>query len=139
MKYCFFLIIPFIFCCKPVKFSDAELQSWYRKDYLLDKRPGISLDKWSNINNNNRTKLPAIVVAVIDTQIDTNHEDLKNQIWINKREIPNNKIDDDNNGYVDDVNGWNFLGTKSGNYVVCANYEYVRYIRKWKPFFDNKD
>jgi subtilisin family serine protease len=49
-----------------------------------------------------------IVVAVLDTGIDVNHPDLRDNIWINPGEIPNNDIDDDNNGYIDDVHGWNF-------------------------------
>ncbi|MBN2182432.1 MAG: S8 family serine peptidase [Sedimentisphaerales bacterium] len=49
-----------------------------------------------------------VVVAVLDTGVDINHPDLKNNIWINKVEIPNNYIDDDNNGYIDDTFGWNF-------------------------------
>jgi len=49
-----------------------------------------------------------IVVAVLDTGVDINHPDLKDNIWINTDEIPNNEIDDDNNGYIDDVYGWNF-------------------------------
>lgn len=49
-----------------------------------------------------------IVVAVLDTGVDVNHEDLKDNIWINAGEIPNNNLDDDNNGYIDDVSGWNF-------------------------------
>lgn len=49
-----------------------------------------------------------IVVAVLDTGVDVNHPDLKDNIWINEDEIPNNDIDDDNNGFVDDVSGWNF-------------------------------
>ena len=49
-----------------------------------------------------------IVVAVLDTGVDVNHPDLKDNIWVNKGEIPNNDIDDDNNGYIDDVSGWNF-------------------------------
>ncbi len=79
-----------------------------------------------------------IIVAVIDTRIDANHEDLIGQIWTNKDEIPDNKKDDDNNGYFDDVNGWNFIGTKSGNYTVWTNSEYIRIIRKWDTLFKNK-
>ena len=52
------------------------------------------------------------------TKIDLEHEDLKNQIWVNQNEIPNNGIDDDRNGYIDDINGWDFLGTKDGKDVV---------------------
>jgi cell wall-associated protease len=139
MKYYIFSILPFIFNCKSVEKTNTEIQSWYRKDCKLDNTPGISLDKWYSEIKDKKTKQKQIIVAVVDTQIDLNHEDLKNKIWVNAKEIPNNNIDDDKNGYVDDVNGWNFLGTKSGNYIVWANYEYVRYIRKWKPFFENKN
>lgn len=55
-----------------------------------------------------------IIVAVIDSGVDVNHEDLQNKIWINKGEIANNGQDDDNNGYIDDVFGWNFIGGKNG-------------------------
>ena len=67
-------------------------------------------------------KLPSttIVVAVIDGGTDVNHVDLKDVIWVNKGEIPSNGIDDDNNGYVDDVNGWNFIGGKDGSLVVSV-------------------
>ena len=116
--------------------SDSVLKSWQFKDFTLDKIPGISLDKWHNEN----TKKPkgSIIVAVIDTQIDTNHEDLQGQLWKNKKEIPNNNIDDDGNGYLDDIDGWNYLGTKSGNYIVWANFEFVRLIRKFQALFSDK-
>ena len=45
------------------------------------------------------------------------HGDLKNMIWTNKKEIPDNSIDDDHNGYVDDIHGWNFRGMKDGTVV----------------------
>ena len=48
------------------------------------------------------------VVAIIDTGVDYNHEDLRDVLWVNKGEIPGNGIDDDKNGYIDDINGWNF-------------------------------
>jgi subtilisin family serine protease len=50
-----------------------------------------------------------IVVAILDTGFDINHEDLKGNIWINKGEKPGDKIDNDQNGYIDDVSGWNFI------------------------------
>jgi subtilisin family serine protease len=55
-----------------------------------------------------------VVVAVIDSGVDVNHEDLQSKIWINNKEVANNGIDDDKNGYVDDVFGWNFIGGKNG-------------------------
>ena len=60
-----------------------------------------------------------VVVAVLDTGVDTNHPDLKDNIWVNIDEIPNNEIDDDNNGYVDDVSGWNF--ENNNNDVIPEN------------------
>ncbi len=60
-------------------------------------------EAWSITTGNVNT-----VVAVIDTGVDINHMDLKNNIWVNEDEIPGNGTDDDNNGYVDDVNGWDF-------------------------------
>ncbi|MEO8237977.1 MAG: S8 family peptidase [Flavobacterium sp.] len=117
-------------------FTSLEMQTWYKKDKILDGVPGISLDKW--YKQKKRKPKKSIVVAVIDTQIDKNHEDLQGQIWINSNEIPNNDLDDDHNGYIDDVNGWSFTGTKNGGYVVWSNYEYVRILRDWKPLFEEK-
>lgn len=65
-------------------------------------------------HNANNKKYPGgsadVVIAIIDTGVDYNHIDLRNNIWVNSAEIPGNGIDDDGNGYVDDVNGWNCVG-----------------------------
>lgn len=61
-----------------------------------------------------------VVVAVIDSGIDIEHEDLKGKIWTNEKEIPNNGIDDDKNGFIDDIHGWNFIGNKDGEHVDGA-------------------
>ncbi|RYJ39669.1 Serine protease / subtilase peptidase [Flavobacterium anhuiense] len=95
------------------------------------------MDKWY-ASNKKKPKSKNIIVAVIDTQIDINHEDLQGQFWTNSKEIPNNGIDDDKNGYIDDINGWSFTGTKSGGYVVWNRYEYVRIIQEWGPKFKDK-
>jgi cell wall-associated protease len=116
---------------------DNSKQFWYQKDLTEDSIPGISLDKFYK-ENKNKPKLKSIIVAVIDTQLDINHKDIQGQIWTNPKEIPNNKIDDDHNGYIDDVNGWSFIGTKSGNYIVWGNFEYVRFVREWDSIFKNK-
>lgn len=137
----FFLLL--LINCKSKNLNHSEVQNlsndsicWYQKDFEKDKTPGVSLDKWYNLNKQN-PKQNEIIVAVLDTQLDINHEDLKNQIWDNKNEIPNNNIDDDKNGYVDDVNGWNFIGhKKKKTYNVWSNFEYVRILNTYNK---NKD
>ncbi|CAM4432467.1 S8 family serine peptidase [Flavobacterium terrigena] len=140
------LLLLFVVCisCKTTKTNTSnkltvsnDSVSWYMKDYQNDKIPGISLEKW-NLENKKKPKQKQIIVAVIDMQIDINHEDLKNQIWINKKEIPNNNIDDDNNGYVDDTNGWCFIGHENKGYNVSANFDFVRILREKKSIFENK-
>jgi subtilisin family serine protease len=69
-----------------------------------------------------------VIVAILDGGIDTTHEDLKSNLWVNEDEIPGNGIDDDNNGFIDDIHGWNFLGGDTAN-VVYANMEFLRINR----------
>jgi subtilisin family serine protease len=113
---------------KVKKLKIDELRNWQNLDLQQDSVPGISLNRLYNEFIKNK-KGKEIIVAVIDSYIDLNHEDLKNQIWINKKEIPNNNIDDDKNGYVDDTNGWNFLGNKSGESTFRLNYDAARRLR----------
>lgn len=77
-----------------------------------------------------------VVVAIIDSGVDIEHEDLKNNIWVNKGEIPDNGIDDDGNGYIDDVNGWNFIGGPKGN-VNHDTYEVTRLYKKLKYKYED--
>jgi cell wall-associated protease len=144
MKKLLFLFVVFI-SCKTTKTTmpnksivSNDSVSWQYKDLSMDSIPGISFDKWYSENKDKKTKQKQIIVAVIDMQIDLNHEDLKKQIWVNKKEILGNSIDDDKNGYVDDVNGWNFIGHKNKRYNVWSNFEYIRILRDWKPQFEGK-
>ncbi|MFZ4427325.1 MAG: S8 family peptidase [Saprospiraceae bacterium] len=77
-----------------------------------------------------------VVVAVLDSGVDAEHEDLKPVMWVNPKEIPGNGKDDDNNGYVDDIHGWNFLGNKNGQNIRHDNLEvtrlYAQYHEKFK-------
>ncbi len=82
-------------------------------------------------------KSTTIIVAVIDGGIDINHEDLKDNIWVNEDEIPENGIDDDNNGYVDDINGWNFIGNSNGENISYENLEITRIYKQNKDRFEN--
>ena len=94
---------------KTSELTDAEKQHWGHLDLKNDTIPGMSVDKAYNELIKNK-KGVTVIVAVIDSGIDIDHEDLQGVIWTNPKEIPGNGIDDDNNGYVDDIHGWNFLG-----------------------------
>jgi subtilisin family serine protease len=111
--------------------------------HLLDKVDsgfwGISLDKaYSYLSANNKKSKP-VIVAVIDSGIDTTHEDLKSVLWTNPKEIPGNSKDDDKNGYVDDIHGWNFIGGKDGRNVEKDSYEAARMYHRFKNELENID
>lgn len=114
----------------------TSTQPWYQKDYQENHIPGISIDRWFKENKKKSKK--DVIVAVIDTQVDINHEDLQGRFWTNPKEIANNNIDDDHNGYIDDVNGWNFTSNKNEEYIVWGNFEYVRLIKQLDPLFKDK-
>ncbi|WP_439152632.1 S8 family peptidase [Winogradskyella sp.] len=109
----------------PLKVSDlteAEKKNWGHLDLEQDTIPGMAVDRaYEEIIKNKKGK--KVIVAVIDSGIDIDHEDLDGVVWTNKDEIPNNGKDDDNNGYVDDIHGWNFLGD-----AYDEQLEYVRLI-----------
>ena len=94
----------------PIKEND--LMRWSHLDLVIDTIPGMSVDKAYKelIKNKKGTK---VIVAVIDSGVDIDHEDLQGVIWTNPKEIAGNGIDDDKNGYIDDIHGWNFLGDSS--------------------------
>ena len=103
--------------------SKDELKTWPHRDLLSSGYPGISLEKAYNALKGRKAQ--TVIVGVVDSGVDIDHEDLKSIIWTNPKEIPNNGIDDDKNGYVDDVHGWNFLGE-----INQENLEYVRILKK---------
>ncbi len=110
--------------------------------HLLDKADsgyyGISMNKAYDFVRSKNLKSTPVIVAVIDSGVDTLHEDLKNVLWKNPKEIPGNGIDDDNNGYVDDIYGWNFLGGRDGRNVEQDSYEAARVYHKFKQKWDGK-
>ncbi|WP_256007083.1 S8 family peptidase [Pedobacter deserti] len=104
--------------------------NWYNLDLAADGFFGISTEKaYAQLLNGKGAK-ERIVVAVIDGGVQVNHEDLKGVMWLNTKEIPGNGIDDDKNGYIDDINGWNFIGSKNGN-LAYDNLELIRIYRKY--------
>lgn len=119
--------------------KDAIPKNWHLLDKKTDGFPGVSIDKAYEFVKSKNVKSKRIVVAVIDSGIDTLHEDLKPVLWRNPKEIPGNGIDDDKNGYVDDIYGWNFLGGKDGRNVGKDSYEGARVYHALKGKWDNKD
>ncbi|MEP6949873.1 MAG: S8 family peptidase [Ginsengibacter sp.] len=98
--------------------------NWHELDRTETGYYGVSLDKAYGFVKNKKSK--TVVVAVIDSGVDTTQEDLKPVLWHNPGEIPGNGIDDDHNGYVDDVYGWNFIGGKDGRNLHQDSYEGAR-------------
>jgi subtilisin family serine protease len=96
---------------------------------------GINLDKAYEFLKGRKST--PVIVGVIDSGVDTTHEDLKSILWHNPKEIPGNGIDDDKNGYVDDVYGWNFIGGKDGRNVKEDSYEAARVYHQYKSKFEN--
>lgn len=100
-----------------------------------EKGLGMETDKaYKKVLKKKKSK--TVIVAVLDSGVDIDHEDLKDHGWTNDDEIPNNGIDDDNNGYIDDVHGWNFLGNANGENVQFDNLEMARIFAKLSPKYD---
>jgi cell wall-associated protease len=95
------------YIAKKTPLTETELQRWSHLDLAKDSIPGMSVDKaYAELLKDKKGS--KVIVAVIDSGVD--HEDLKGVIWTNKKEIAGNGKDDDKNGYIDDIHGWNFLG-----------------------------
>jgi subtilisin family serine protease len=116
---------------KKAALSTEERQTWGHADIEQDTIPGMSvLQAYKFLQGK---KSANVIVAVNDSGIDLKHEDLKNVLWINEKEIAGNGKDDDNNGFIDDVHGWNFLGE-----IYDENLEITRIIKLKSKKFDGK-
>jgi cell wall-associated protease len=112
---------------------------WHLLDKEKDGYYGISLDKAYEFVKEKNLKSKPVLVAVIDSGVDTLQEDLKDILWTNPNEIPGNDKDDDKNGYADDIHGWNFIGGKDGTNVKDDSQEEGRVYYAFKEKFENKD
>lgn len=111
-------------------FVHAQKPNWQNLDFKTDSVFGISTEKaYSELLKNKKAKL--VIVAVMDIGTDIAHKDLQSVIWTNYREIPENGIDDDHNGYVDDLHGWNFIGSEIGKEDL------VNLMKPKKGFYDS--
>jgi len=102
--------------------TENELKRWSHLDLDKDSVPGMSVDQVYSKLLKGKKGIP-VIVGIVDSGVDIEHEDLKSVIWTNKKEIAGNRIDDDKNGYIDDIHGWNFLGN-----ITKENFEYERII-----------
>jgi subtilisin family serine protease len=108
---------------KVAPLKEMELKRWSHLDIVKDTVPGMSVDRAYAELLKDKKGVP-VIVGIVDSGVDIEHEDLKSVIWTNTKEIPGNGIDDDKNGYIDDIHGWNFLGN-----ITKENLEYERILK----------
>ena len=131
---CFFLVLNSIAFAQN---KNVQLPpNWFNLDFAEHGFFGISTEKAYRDILKNKPLGKNIIVAVIDGGVDISHQDLKDNLWTNRKEIPGNGIDDDGNGYVDDIHGWNFIGSKKGN-LEFDNLELVRLLRIYRPKYQS--
>ena len=108
---------------KKAAITESDLKRWSHLDIVTDTIPGMSVDRAYAELLKGKIGVP-VIVGIVDSGVDIEHEDLKNVLWTNAKEIAGNGIDDDKNGYIDDIHGWNFLGD-----ITKENLEYERIIK----------
>ncbi|GGG54917.1 S8 family serine peptidase [Epilithonimonas arachidiradicis] len=118
--------------------NDKDLKTWYHKDYATTKVYGVNTENAYKFLESKGLKPKTVVVGVLDSGVEVDHPGLVKNMWKNPNEIPNNGIDDDGNGYVDDVYGWNFIGGKNGD-IDVDNMEVTRVVKKYQSVFEGDD
>ncbi|ROH97760.1 S8 family serine peptidase [Chryseobacterium daecheongense] len=118
--------------------EDKDLMTWYHKDYATAKVYGVNTENAYKFLESKGLKPTTVVVGVLDSGVQVDHPGLVKNIWTNPNEVPNNGKDDDGNGYIDDIHGWNFIGGKNGD-IDVDNMEVTRVVAKYKPVFEGED
>lgn len=118
--------------------EDKDLMTWYHKDFATTKVYGVDTENAYKYLESKGLKPKTVVVGVLDSGVQVDHPGLVKNIWSNPNEVPNNGKDDDGNGYIDDVHGWNFIGGKNGDTDI-DNMEVTRVVAKYKPIFEGDD
>jgi len=132
-----FLLTGLLFVSAATFGQTDSLKGWHLLDEQTDSLHGISINKTYDFLKGKKSK--PVIVAIIDSGVDTTNEDLKNVLWTNPKEIAGNGIDEDKNGYIDDIHGWNFLGGKDGRNIKTESAEASRVYHRYKSKFSNKD
>ena len=116
---------------KNIALTETQKQTWGHADIATDTIPGMSvLQAYAFLEGKESVET---IVSVNDSGVDLDHEDLKDVLWVNVKEIAGNGIDDDKNGYIDDIHGWNFLGN-----IYDENLEITRIIKLKSQKFEGK-
>ncbi|MDQ1097134.1 MULTISPECIES: S8 family serine peptidase [Chryseobacterium] len=118
--------------------EDKDLMTWYHKDFATTKVYGINTQNAYKFLESKGLKPKTVIVGVLDSGVQIDHPGLVKNIWTNPNEVPGNGKDDDGNGYIDDVHGWNFIGGKNGD-IDVDNMEVTRVVAKYKPVFEGDD
>ena len=133
-----FISAVFFLCFLPAISQRPLTQGWHLKDHAKDGYYGISLQQAYELLSARKIPSKEVIVAILDDGIDLTHEDLEAVLWTNSTEVPGNGIDDDHNGYIDDVHGWNFLGNPDGRNVLSNSSEWIRVFWRYKEKYDGK-
>ena len=128
------MLTIFLYTCSQIVWGQ-DAKFWHWKDLEKDGVHGVSLLKAQQLLTDLKIKPTPIIIAVLDGGIDTAHPQIKLSLWNNPREIPGNALDDDKNGYVDDLHGWNFLGNAAGENINKASDEKSRIYHRYKEAF----
>ncbi len=115
--------------------QDKDAMTWYHKDFKTTGVYGINTANAYKYLESKGLKPKTVVVGVLDSGVEVDHPGLVGNMWKNPNEIPNNGKDDDKNGYIDDINGWNFIGGKNGD-IDADNLEVTRVYKMYKPVFE---
>jgi cell wall-associated protease len=113
-------------------------ENWFNLDRASNNVMGVSTEMTYETILKGRPST-SVIVAVLDSGVDPEHEDLKDVMWVNSKEIAGNGKDDDNNGYIDDIHGWNYIGGKNGRNVHQDNLEITRLVRDMMATYGNAD
>lgn len=118
--------------------EDKNLMMWYHKDFATSKVYGVNTENAYKYLESKGLKPKTVIVGVLDSGVQVDHPGLVKNMWTNPNEVPGNGKDDDGNGYIDDIHGWNFIGGKNGD-IGIDNMEVTRVVAKYQPIFEGDD
>ncbi|PIE50924.1 MAG: peptidase S8 [Flavobacteriales bacterium] len=118
--------------------KENDLKTWYHKNFDATKVYGVNTEGAYQFFQSKKLKPTTVIVGVLDSGVEVDHPGLIKNMWTNPKEVANNGKDDDGNGYIDDMHGWNFIGGAKGD-VNIDNLEVTRMVAKYQPIFEGKN